>query len=233
MFTATPEQGIERYAHGATADEIATHISNLYAPFNEADVTEFTTEEAFTDLLDAADTPVVVKFYENWCTHCKALKKPFNIAATKLNGKARWLQVECSKTEASRAFCARYEARAFPVLMAFDSDRNAKFDYEARSVIFLEKFVDAFTAGATGSIGGKAPAQGSTGGSAAPQRPAAAAAAPPTRAAAGAGAVRTLQQSAGSGPSLGVEAACSERVMQLERAVAALTLRLEAVEGRR
>lgn len=245
MFTATPEAGIERYAHSATAAEIETHIRNIYSPFDPRDVGTFTTQDAFLALVDTEDTPVVVKFFENWCAHCKALKKPYNIAATKLRHKARFVEVECSKDDHTRAFCARHEARAFPVLRAFSSERGAKFDFDSRSVINLEKFVDAFAAGAVGDISAKNPqgtSSGSTGtsnshshsnaGSAAAARSANANANAnsASASASAAAAAAVLARSASVGPSLGVEAACGDRVIQLERAVAALTLRLEALE---
>ena len=215
MFTQIGEQGIQKYAHDAKADVLTKHIRNLFASFDPADVSVFTTEDAFFEMLDSDDTPVMVKFFENWCTHCKALKKPYHIAATQLKGRARFLEVECSKNDDTRAFCAKHEARAFPVLMIFDSERKAKFEYEARSVIFMEDFVDKFSRKLIGQSHG------------------ATAASTVTATVSSTGAVNvaksTLAQTPNK-PSLGTEGSLAARVASLERMVEALAARLEQVE---
>lgn len=219
MFTQVPDQGIVKYAHGVDSHMITKHIQNLYSSFSASDVLDFTTEDDFFDLLDQEDTPVVVKFYEQWCTHCKALKKPYHVAATQLKSRARFLEVECSRNADTQAFCAKHEARAFPVLMAFDSERKAKFDYESRSVIFMEDFVDKFRDGAIGepisNVG-----SGSTS---------------ITAEVSSTGAVNvkpsTLAETPAK-PALGNEAALVARVAQLERMVEALAARIEPLERR-
>jgi len=207
---------------------LTKHLRNLFAPYNTSDVQTFVDEDTFYEELDSdpSGRPIVVKFFENWCTHCRAFKRPFNIAATKFKNKARFLEVECSKNDLTRQFCAKHDARAFPVVKIFSPEGSAKFELESRSVINVEKFIDTFI-----QSGGKgtapAPSRSTSSG------PSTSASKPQPSQKAQQAVPRSTLADTPNRASLYDQASLVERVASLERALEALTIRLENVEKRK
>jgi thiol-disulfide isomerase/thioredoxin len=58
-----------------------TNNRHKYLSYDPEDVAEFVDEESFYQSMDDSDTPkpIFVKFYEQWCEHCKRLKEVLHI----------------------------------------------------------------------------------------------------------------------------------------------------------
>jgi thiol-disulfide isomerase/thioredoxin len=146
IFTVTPETGIERYSHTEDEDTLVRHVQNLFLPANERDVQVFTDEDDLYERLDSSEKPVMIKFFEQWCTHCKHLKPTFNRAASLYKDQVDFLEVECSKNQESKDFCAKHGVASYPVLKLITSSDAHKYD-GVRSIIGMEEFFSDKLAG--------------------------------------------------------------------------------------
>lgn len=82
----------------------------------------------------------LVKFYAPWCGHCKALKVPYEEAATKLEGKAKIAEVDCTQDDA-KALCEKQGVRGYPTLKFFGKDGSvAEYD-EGRTADAIVSFI--------------------------------------------------------------------------------------------
>jgi hypothetical protein len=81
-----------------------------------------------------------LKFYEEWCTHCKALKRPFHRAASYFRDKVDFMEIECSSTDATTEFCTRNGVKSYPALMLFTGEDKFKFEEESRNIITFGRF---------------------------------------------------------------------------------------------
>jgi thiol-disulfide isomerase/thioredoxin len=144
VFTQAPEAGIQKYTHDVNALTLYRHIKSLMTEPTENHVVEFTNEDDFFDLIDLATPPrpQFVKFFEQWCTHCKAAKRPFAHAAQQFKDTVGFVEVECSKTEENKAFCARHGVRSYPMIKLFTSEEQTMYESPARSLIGFEEFLN-------------------------------------------------------------------------------------------
>ena len=106
---------------------------------------ETTTDEdvfPYSEDLITEEYPVFVKFYENWCSRCLAMKKAFEHAATKMVGRVMFMEVECSSTEETTNFCQKHGVDGYPTLkllggkmkesITFDQDRSVQVPFPTR-----------------------------------------------------------------------------------------------------
>jgi thiol-disulfide isomerase/thioredoxin len=152
IFTSTPSEGIVKYTGPVDAKSLAAHIRHKYLTYDAEDMLKFRDEDAFYERLDAQDPPkpIFVKFYEQWCEHCKRIKEPFAIAATHFKDRVDFMEVECSKDEDTTSFCTKNEVRSYPVLMLFTGEDKVQFKEEMRSIITFEKFFNEHIGGSSG-----------------------------------------------------------------------------------
>ncbi len=90
----------------------------------------------YSEDLITEEYPVFVKFYENWCSRCLAMKKAFESAATRMVGRVMFMEVECSSTEVTTNFCQKHGIDGYPTLkvmggkikeaITFDRDRSVQ-----------------------------------------------------------------------------------------------------------
>jgi len=73
FFTSTPFDGIEKYVLDVSVKSMVNYIRYKYMKYNEDDVLHFTDEDDFFERMDLSENPkpIFVKFYEQWCQHCK------------------------------------------------------------------------------------------------------------------------------------------------------------------
>ena len=79
-------------------------------------------------VIEASKTkPVFVKYYEEWCGHCKKLKKHFQ-QSSKDAPDWTFLEVECSKSDAHQGFCGMGGVEGFPTLVIFKDGKKKKYE---------------------------------------------------------------------------------------------------------
>lgn len=140
LFIQGPEEtSPSRYAGEVTQSGLTEHISELLSQPDYSKVVKFTTKKAFTDLFLKEQKPILVKHFEEWCGHCKALKPHFARAAAKTND-VIFMEVECSKDDESKEFCNANQVRGYPTIKLF----NGKWsDYQgARTTSGLLAFCE-------------------------------------------------------------------------------------------
>jgi len=122
LFTQTPEGGIDRFASELTVESFAAFHS-----FRSSEVTNDKVVRA--DSLDAlfaeaAKGPVLVKMYEEWCGHCKKMKKHFQFASSDADSKIGFIEVECSKAGNT---CAQFGVQGYPTVIFLGKNANGQY----------------------------------------------------------------------------------------------------------
>jgi len=135
IFTQTPEGGIAPFGGELTAESFAAfhEFSKMEVSSDKVQRMKGTdgkgeVEGAAGVLALAAERPVLVKMYEEWCGHCKKMKKHFqyvsNMPADKTNN-AVMLEVECSKVGGT--FCNDMGTTGFPTVMLVFEGKAMKY----------------------------------------------------------------------------------------------------------
>jgi thiol-disulfide isomerase/thioredoxin len=104
-----------------------------------ANVQQFTSSSDVQHLVDSTHTPVFVKFFEPWCAHCHKMKRGFEAGATFFKGRVHFLEVQCSTSESSKAFCTEHGVERFPSLKLFTGEAVVPFT-GSRAVAAYELF---------------------------------------------------------------------------------------------
>lgn len=140
IFTTTPTQGIQRYYHDFDESVILRHIEYMHYPPENDQVVSINSQQQLSQLLASNTKPLFVKFFEEWCTHCKALKAPFAVASKVLSN-VIFAEVQCSSTTQTKDICSKYGVTSFPTLKLLKSDGKVeKFDSPGRTVLGFEAF---------------------------------------------------------------------------------------------
>ena len=102
-------------ASGETPDALGKRGETLVSPVLELD-------SDFDQIVgDGHEKPWFIKFYANWCGHCKSVKSAVVETAVALQAKDNAFQVsvgavDCAGTAAQEALCKRFKVRSYPVL---------------------------------------------------------------------------------------------------------------------
>jgi len=124
VFTQTVEGGIEQYNGDFNEESFASFHEFRKMEVGEDKVVRMKDTDGKGDVDGAAglmalqaEKPVLVKMYEEWCGHCKKMKKHFqyvsNLDGAKINN-AVMLEVECSKVGGT--FCNDMGTTGFPTV---------------------------------------------------------------------------------------------------------------------
>jgi len=125
VFVHSVYDGNTEYVHADTSAGAVARWAALYlAVGNPDNVTQFTTEDDFLDLIDGAASPrpVFVWFSSFTSPQCARMRPAFAAAAAYLAPAATFLEVRCAgrgSTVASRTFCRRRGVSEFPTLALF------------------------------------------------------------------------------------------------------------------
>jgi thiol-disulfide isomerase/thioredoxin len=104
VFTQTVEDGISPFHGDFTFETFKAFHAFRTLEIKEHKMVPFTTHAAANAL--AEEQPVFLKLFEEWCPHCKKMKKHFQALSNEVDD-ITMMEVECSKTEASKEFCAK------------------------------------------------------------------------------------------------------------------------------
>jgi thiol-disulfide isomerase/thioredoxin len=135
IFVQTVEGGIEPFGGDLTTESFARyhdfrimHITSDNVQRMKSSDGTGTVDGAAGMLAVAAVRPVMVKLYEDWCGHCKKVKKHFqfisNLAADTINN-AAFLEVECSKVPNN--FCGDMGVEGFPTIVLVYQGKVMKY----------------------------------------------------------------------------------------------------------
>ena len=95
------------------------------------------TNTNYLSVLLKSDKPVLVKFWAPWCRYCVKMSPEFQKAATALNGKVTFAEVN---TDRQQQVSQRYRIRSLPTLILFKKNKVI-----GRSSGFLsQKQIEAF-----------------------------------------------------------------------------------------
>lgn len=112
------------------AEKLAEFVRTKLEPTTDEDVFPYSEE------LISEEYPVFVKFFESWCSRCIAMKRGFENAATRMVGRVMFMEVECSSTDQTMAFCHKHGVDGYPTLklmggplketIVFDRERSVQ-----------------------------------------------------------------------------------------------------------
>ena len=131
LFITTTTAGIEQFPLAITTENIVSLVKEKIASALEEDeIMPFVDETEFFDLLDdEEDTrPILVKFFEPWCSHCKALKPLFQQWSIKHKQLARFMEVECSANGDASEFCSHQQVTGYPTLKLFTDGKPIVYE---------------------------------------------------------------------------------------------------------
>ncbi|KAJ1469269.1 hypothetical protein T484DRAFT_1754563 [Baffinella frigidus] len=149
IFTHTPESGVEHFAGDFTEE--------TFAPFHEFRIMHITSDKVLrlndasgvgdvngpcALLALAAERPVLLKAYEEWCGHCTKLKKHFMFLSNRHAGEinnALLVEAECSKL-LEPSLCKDLGVTGFPSMMLLYQGKYIKYT-SGRSHADITKFL--------------------------------------------------------------------------------------------
>lgn len=103
------------------AAAIMEYITKEAKPIDESWVLRFSSEDELWDTIQP-ERPALVKFYEEWCGHCKRLKTHFQRSAAHFEEKVAHIDVECSSSDGAKAFCESQDVSGFPLMRLYTED---------------------------------------------------------------------------------------------------------------
>jgi len=144
VFTSTPIEGIEKYPLSVDVKTLTRYLKGKYVPANDSAVLSFVDEDTFYERLDRFDPPksIFIKFWEEWCTHCKRAKRSFAQGAQYFRDQVDFMEVQCSKNDETTAFCTRNEVRSYPTFLLFTGEQKHSFTDEVRHIMTFQSFFD-------------------------------------------------------------------------------------------
>ena len=128
-FVFTPDQSPYRLIE-LTKEDIIEFQTLASVKVSEGTIIQYTTEQ---DLYDLAQTnQVFIKIYEEWCSHCKELKKHYDIVAelSLSNSKLKFVEIKCS--ESGDKLCSKFGVTGFPTLLLLDQGGNRFTTYQGK-----------------------------------------------------------------------------------------------------
>jgi len=120
VFTQTPVDGIEKYPSVLTKSSFGEFESWRLSDVQSDRVSKYSTAAKMFRLAKVG--PVFIKFYEEWCTHCKKLKKHFQKVSNEVQ--VPFLEIECSASKDD--ICKEFGVEGYPALKLL-SYKNGKF----------------------------------------------------------------------------------------------------------
>lgn len=127
VFTHTPEAGIDGFGGELTVESFRSFHEFRT---NEIDGDNVATLTTLPDVFAKAETkPVFLKMFEQWCGHCKKMKKHFQYASSQENQSVHYVEVECS---AADNVCQQFGVNSYPsvrLLAKIDGEYKV-YDYK-------------------------------------------------------------------------------------------------------
>lgn len=109
VFTHTPEAGIDGFEGELTVDSFRSFHEFRT---NDIDGDNVKNVKTLEDVFALTETkPVFLKMFEQWCGHCKKMKKHFQYASSQENSSVHFVEVECS---ASGNVCQQFGVNSYP-----------------------------------------------------------------------------------------------------------------------
>ena len=127
VFTHTPEAGIDGFGGTLSVESFRSfHEFRV----NEVEGDNVSSLSNLDDIFEKAQSkPVFLKLYEQWCGHCKKMKKHFQYASAQANQAVHYVEVECS---AAGNTCEQFGVKGYPTvrLLAKIDGEYKVYDYE-------------------------------------------------------------------------------------------------------
>ena len=101
------------------------------------------TDATFDESVGAADTPILVDFWAEWCGPCKMIAPALEEIAGTMNGKVKIVKLNVDENPAT---AAKYGIMSIPTLMLFKNGELASRQVGAAPKQKLEQWITTATA---------------------------------------------------------------------------------------
>jgi thiol-disulfide isomerase/thioredoxin len=150
IFTQTVEDGIAPYHGDFSFDSFKSFHSFRTKEVAGDKMVAFTTAAQAAALAEKG--PVFLKLFEEWCPHCKKMKKHFKELSNEV-GDVTMMEVECSKTKESQGFCAKIGSTGYPTVKVYHKGKTAKYS-GARVLSAMKEYLEKKDFDYDGSVDG-------------------------------------------------------------------------------
>lgn len=135
VFAQTPEDGIDKYVGDLTTASFAEFHKFRMTPVTSHKVQRCDSPACIVKL--AKTKPVFLKMYEEWCVHCKKMKKHFQKSSNEQDA-VHWVEVECSKAGDT---CSVFAGNGFPKVKMINKGSTKFADYKgSRTYLKMKPF---------------------------------------------------------------------------------------------
>jgi thiol-disulfide isomerase/thioredoxin len=123
IFTHTPEAGIDQFDGELTQDSFRAFHDFRMSEVEDDNVVS--TKKLSKIFRLAEEKPVFIKLFEQWCGHCKKMKKHFQWASAQPKQSVHYVEVECSAADSD--LCQQFGVSGYPTVKLLAKTGDGKY----------------------------------------------------------------------------------------------------------
>lgn len=142
VFTNSADGGVEQWSGEFTKQKVDDWFNFKTMTVADDRVKRLEKLKKDVNKMVKSKKPMFVKLYEEWCPHCKRIKKDFQVASAEIKD-WNWLEVECSKADLNTKFCQHMGTTGYPTLYVVNKGKKMKYT-GGRKLADFKEFTSSF-----------------------------------------------------------------------------------------